>query len=275
MVRTFAGLPLTRPLIMGIINVTPDSFTDGGDYFDAAKAIEHGHRLIDEGANILDIGGESTRPGATPVDPAEEARRVLPVVAALAEVSVPLSIDTRRSAVMKAALDAGATIINDVSALTGDPQSLSVAADSSASVILMHMQGDPGTMEDNPSYNDVVVDVNEYLAARVAACLEGGIDLDRLAVDPGFGFGKTSDQNLAMLDRLQEFSVHDCPVMVGLSRKFGLGKHPKDRLSESLSFAAKALANGAAILRVHDVAETRKALVDGPFGTALKTETNC
>ena len=262
MSRTFAGLPLTRPLIMGIINVTPDSFTDGGDYLDSTKAIDHGYRLIEEGADILDIGGESTRPGAAPVDPGEEIRRVIPVVKSLSDTGIPISIDSRRGQVMTAALEAGAVIINDVSALTGNPKSLSVAAASQASVVLMHMKGDPASMAKHSIYDDVVAEVNAYLAARIATCLQAGINKDRLAVDPGFGFGKTSGQNLTMIDRLNEFTVHECPILVGLSRKFGISKQPKDRLSESLAFAAKALAHGAAIFRVHDVADTRKVLVD-------------
>ena len=169
---------------------------------------------------------------------------------------------------MTAALGAGVRIINDVSALTGDVNSLSVAASSDAAIILMHMKGDPQTMDALARYEDVVTEVNDYLAQRVAACEAAGIDTQRLVVDPGFGFGKTQDQNLDILRRLNEFSIHGLPLMVGLSRKFGLGKNPKDRLAESLSFAAQALENGARIFRVHDVAETRKSLVERPLGNA-------
>jgi len=244
---------------MGIINVTPDSFTDGGDFFDAASAIDHGKKLLDDGANILDIGGESTRPGASPVDPKEEANRVLPVLEGLAKAGAVISIDTRHADVMTSALDAGAVVLNDVSALEGEG-SLRVAAQSDASIVLMHMQGEPATMMANPIYDDVTREVSSYLSERINACVAAGIDKKRLAIDPGFGFGKTRDHNLELIDNLGCLKELDCPILVGLSRKFGKHKNPSERLPESLAVAVKSVLNGAEILRVHDVAETRDAL---------------
>tara|TARA_B100000315_G_scaffold237285_2_gene253926 strand:- start:1135 stop:1935 length:801 start_codon:yes stop_codon:yes gene_type:complete len=257
--RSFANLSLDRPLIMGIVNVTPDSFTDGGEFFDAASAVDHGKKLLDDGADILDIGGESTRPGASPVRSPEEADRVLPVIEGLAKTGAVISIDTRHANVMVSALDAGASILNDVSALTGEG-SLAVAAKSDAAIVLMHMKGEPATMMDNPAYEDVVGEVSNYLGARVAACVAAGIDKARIAIDPGFGFGKTRDHNLELINNLDQLQEHGCPILVGLSRKFGKHKSPKDRLPESLAVAVKSVLNGAEIVRVHDVAETRDAL---------------
>ena len=199
--RRFANLSLDRPLIMGIVNVTPDSFTDGGDFFDADAAIKHGLQLLQEGADILDIGGESTRPGATPVTSDEEAERVLPVITELAKTGTLISIDSRHADVMGKALAAGASILNDVTALEGEG-SLDVAAQSSAPVILMHMKGQPATMMDDPSYEDVVSEVSDYLAQRIEICLAAGIAKERIAIDPGFGFGKTRDQNLQLINNL-------------------------------------------------------------------------
>jgi len=257
--RRFANLSLDRPLIMGIVNVTPDSFTDGGDFFDADAAIKHGLQLLQEGADILDIGGESTRPGATPVTSDEEAERVLPVITELAKTGTLISIDSRHADVMGKALAAGASILNDVTALEGEG-SLDVAAQSSAPVILMHMKGQPATMMDDPSYEDVVSEVSDYLAQRIEICLAAGIAKERIAIDPGFGFGKTRDQNLQLINNLDRLVELGCPVLVGLSRKFGKHKEPKNRLPESLAVAIKSVINGAEIVRVHDVAETRDAL---------------
>ncbi len=258
--RSFANLPLDRPLIMGIINVTPDSFTDGGDFFDSNSAIEHGKKLLENGADILDIGGESTRPGALPVSINEEIRRVLPVVSELAGSGAVISIDTRHSDVMKKALELGATVLNDVTALEGE-ESLDVASNSNASIVLMHMKGTPQTMMDDPKYGDVVLEVSNYLGLRISACLAAGISIERIAIDPGIGFGKTPAQNLTLIDNLNYLEKHQCPILVGLSRKFGKYKPPKERLPESLALAIKSVINGANILRVHDVKETRAALL--------------
>lgn len=249
---------------MGIVNVTPDSFSEAGETFSHDAAIARGLRLVDEGADIVDVGGESTRPGATPVTPAEEVRRVEPVVRELAARGAIVSIDTRHAAVMKAALAAGARIINDVSALAGDAESIAVAAGSDADLVLMHMPGDPLTMRAHrDDYDDVVEDVLSYLEARVAVCEAAGIARSRIAVDPGFGFGKHPADNLRLLDELRRFREIGCPVLVGLSRKFGKGKTPADRLSESLDLARRAVANGADIVRAHDVAETVAVLGAG------------
>ncbi len=250
---------------MGIINVTPDSFSDGGEAFAAPAAIARGRAMAEAGAEILDVGGESTRPGAEPVPVDVELDRVLPVVRALAEDGLCVSIDTRHAEVMKAAMEAGARIINDVTALTGDKASLSLAAASSAWVVLMHMRGDPRTMQDEPHYDDAPREVRDYLAERVAACEEAGIPCDRLAVDPGIGFGKTVEHNVAILNRLEELRAIGCPVVLGLSRKSMIARlsrdePPSDRLAGSVAGALAGLARGADIVRVHDVAETRQAL---------------
>jgi dihydropteroate synthase len=261
----FAGLALGRPLIMGIINVTPDSFSDGGEALDAGRALARGRTLADAGADILDVGGESTRPGAEPVSVDDELARVLPVVRGLSEAGFVVSVDTRRARVMEAALDAGAAIINDITALTGDPGSLGVAAARGAPVILVHMQGDPRTMQDEPRYEDAALDVYDYLAGRVAACEAAGVERTRLAVDPGIGFGKTVDHNVRILNRLALYHGLGCALVLGVSRKsfiarLSRGEAPKQRLAGSLAAALAAVAQGAHILRVHDVAETRQAL---------------
>jgi dihydropteroate synthase len=261
----FAGLSLDRPLIMGVINVTPDSFSDGGDAFATESALERGRRLLDEGADILDVGGESTRPGAATVSLDEELSRVLPVVGELAGQGAVVSIDTRHAPVMEAAVAAGAAIINDVTALSGDPRSLEVAASTRASVILMHMLGEPGTMQDDPRYDDVAVDIRDYLAARVAACEAAGIERARIAIDPGIGFGKTVRHNVEIINRLSLFGDLGCPVVLGVSRKSFIGRlsgteSPKARVPGSLAAALAGVARGARIVRVHDVAETRQAL---------------
>jgi dihydropteroate synthase len=261
----WAGLRLDRPLLMGIINVTPDSFSDGGEFAGEA-AVEHGRRLLDAGADLLDIGGESTRPGAAPVGPEEERRRVESVIRRLAEAGAVVSIDTRHAATMECALAAGARIINDVTALTGDPASLGVAARSGAPVILMHMQGDPQTMQRDPVYAAAPLDVLEYLEARIAACAAVGIDASRIVVDPGIGFGKRLRHNLQILARLSLLHLTGSAILLGASRKSFIssavarGETPKERLPGSLAAALGALGQGVQLLRVHDVAETWQAI---------------
>jgi dihydropteroate synthase len=261
----WAGLSLDRTRVMGVLNVTPDSFSDGGAYLDPARAIAHGRALLEAGADILDIGGESTRPGAEPVAPEEELRRVLPVVCAFAEAGALVSIDTRHAAVMEPALASGARIVNDVTALAGDPLSLEVVRRSDAAVVLMHMGGDPRTMQRDPRYDDVTLDVLDHLDARIAACEAAGIARERIAVDPGIGFGKTLAHNLVLLARLAAFHGLGAAVLVGVSRKSFIakasrGEVPEARLPGSLAAALAGVGQGAQLLRVHDVAETRQAL---------------
>lgn len=263
--RSFAGLDLTHPLIMGIINVTPDSFSDGGDAYQSDDAIARGLALIEQGADILDVGGESTRPGAEPVSESEEIARVLPVISALTDTGAVVSIDTRHAAVMQAAIAAGAIIVNDVTALTGDARSLDVVANSGVSLVLMHMQGTPETMQRDPHYNDVVGDVIAHLDAQVTACVERGVPRAEIAVDPGIGFGKNIDHNLELLKSLEAFQVLDCPLVLGVSRKsmiarLSRGEDPKDRMAGSIAAALAGIVRGADIIRVHDVAETCQAI---------------
>lgn len=256
-------LSLAKPLLMGIVNVTPDSFSDGGQQASRESAIAHARRLIDEGADIIDIGGESTRPGAEPVALDEERRRVLPVIEALAGCGVPLSIDTRKPALMSEAIAAGASVVNDIDALESE-QALEVVARSAAAVCLMHKQGDPQTMQQNPRYEDVVREVGEYLARRIDAAERAGIARERIVVDPGFGFGKTYDHNLALLRALPELLKLGVPVLAGLSRKAMLGRitgrAAGDRVYASVAAALFAAERGASILRVHDVTASRDAL---------------
>ena len=261
----FGFLPGRRPLLMGVVNVTPDSFSDGGLFASSSSAIAQGRRLAEEGADILDIGGESTRPGSEPVPEDEELRRVLPVVEALAADGHVVSVDTRRAGVMRACLAAGARIANDVTALAGDGESLAVAAEAGAAVVLMHMQGEPRTMQADPRYDDVVREVHGFLAGRVAACEAAGIPRARICIDPGIGFGKTVEHNLALLRGLGDLRVEGCALLVGASRKGFIGKLSRGedtsrRLPGSLAVALHAASAGADILRVHDVAETRQAL---------------
>jgi len=241
---------------MGVVNITPDSFSDGGRYFDAKAAVAHARQLMAEGADLVDIGGESTRPGAAAVTEQEELGRVLPVVEALQDI--PVSVDTRRPSVMRAVLKAGASMINDVDALAA-PGALEAVAASTCAVCLMHKKGDPATMQRDPHYDDVVVEVKSFLNYRVNEVIKSGIDVRRLIVDPGFGFGKTADHNLVLLGHLRELS--DLPILAGLSRKSTLGKltgRPVgERLAGSLAMALLALQAGARMLRVHDVKETR------------------
>ena len=257
------SLDLSRPLIMGVVNVTPDSFSDGGLHAEAKAAVAHARRLIDEGADILDIGGESTRPGAAPVTLDEERRRVLPLLESLAGGSVPISVDTRKPQLMREAVAAGAAMVNDVTALSA-PGALDAVAKAPVAVCLMHMQGDPGTMQANPSYQDVVREVRSYLAGRVAAAEAAGIARDRIVVDPGFGFGKTVEHNLSLLRALAEFRTMGVALLAGLSRKAMLGRltgrEPLERVHASVAAALLAVQNGAQIVRVHDVAATRDAL---------------
>lgn len=258
-------LILDRPRIMGVINVTPDSFSDGGSFVDAQAAIAHGLRLIDEGADLLDIGGESTRPGAGAVPVDVELARVIPVIEALAGRStVPISVDTSQPQVMRAAVAAGAGLINDVRALRL-PGALDAAADSGAAICLMHMQGEPGSMQQQPEYDDLVGEVQRFLTDRILACQFAGIDKKRLLIDPGFGFGKTLTHNLELLGRLTQLRVLGCPLLVGLSRKRTIGTltgrdSPQERIHGSVAAALIAVQQGAIIVRVHDVAATRDAL---------------
>ena len=257
------SLALDRPLVMGIVNVTPDSFFDGGRHADAREAVAHALRLVDEGADLVDIGGESSRPGAAPVSADEELARVLPVLEGLAGLPVPISVDTTRPEVMREALARGATMINDITALAA-PGAVESVAWSGAAVCLMHMQGEPRTMQINPVYDDVVAEVRDFLAARAAACVAAGIAPERIVVDPGFSFGKKTAHNLRLLAHLDAVAALGYPVLVGLSRKSSLGRitgeTPEDRLPASVTGALLAVQRGARIVRAHDVAATRDAL---------------
>ncbi len=254
------------PEIMGVVNVTPDSFSDGGQFFDAQAAIDHGLRLEDEGADILDIGGESTRPGSDTVSVDDELKRVLPVIEGLkGRVNAKISLDTRKAEVMRQGVEAGVDIINDVSALTYDEDSLAVAAGSGLPVVLMHAQGDPKTMQVEPRYEDVTGEIYDYLRTRISVCNEAGISNDRIIVDPGIGFGKRLEHNLEIIRNLKAFQTLGVPLLFGASRKSMISmisgeKDPMKRLPGSLALAVKAMDGGAAIIRVHDVAETRQAL---------------
>ena len=255
-----------RPLVMGIVNVTPDSFSDGGRFFSHQAAIEHALRLADEGAEILDLGGESTRPGAPPVEAAEQLRRVLPVIDTLSRrTAVPISIDTRSAEVAREAIAAGAQIINDITGLSGDPAMIDVAAQSQAGVCAMHMQGTPQTMQDDPRYEDVVQEVRQYLAARRDALAAAGISPGRIALDPGIGFGKRTVHNLALLSNAWRLHELGCPVLVGHSRKGFLhkviGDPQADPLYGTIGVALALARQGVQILRVHDVAPVRQALL--------------
>jgi dihydropteroate synthase len=256
-------LPLDRPLIMGIVNLTPDSFSGDGVGNDAARAIDHARHQLEAGADILDLGAESTRPGAPPVAAEDELARLLPVLRALRDAPVPLSVDTMKPAVMRAALAEGAAMINDIRAL-GEPGALEAVAASDAAVCLMHMQNDPRTMQQAPHYLDVVAEVGGYLEERARACELAGIGHDRIVLDPGFGFGKTPEHNLALLRALPELALRGFPVLAGISRKSMLGaitgRPVEQRVHASVAAALLAVQKGAAIVRVHDVAATRDAL---------------
>lgn len=256
---------LDQPQVMGILNVTPDSFSDGGRFEDPASAVEAGVRMASEGAAILDVGGESTRPGAQQVWAQDEIQRVIPVVERLASSGAAVSIDTRKSEVMTAALQAGARLINDVSALTFDPRSAEIVAAADAPVVLMHHLGSPETMQQDPRYVDVLVEVYVWLEERIAAAEQAGIPRSRILVDPGFGFGKTVAHNLELMNGFALFHSLDCPIVLGASRKRTIGalsgEAPADeRLPGSIAFALKAVEQGAQIVRVHDVRETVQAL---------------
>jgi dihydropteroate synthase len=250
--------------LMGVVNVTPDSFSDGGLYLDPEAAVAHGRALAEAGAEILDVGGESTRPGAEPVGEAEELARVVPVIEGLAGGGAQISIDTSKAAVAAAALEAGAEIVNDVTALRGDPEMAPLCAGRGATVVLMHMLGEPRTMQEDPRYEDVVVDVKGFLAERLEAAMAAGVDEHRVWLDPGIGFGKTGAHNMELLRRLGELRELGRPLVVGTSRKSFIGKvdgSPADqRLGGTIASSVLAAAEGADVLRVHDVAEMRQAL---------------
>ena len=257
-------LDLDEPCVMGVLNVTPDSFSDGGRYADLAAAVARGVAMVEEGAAIIDVGGESTRPGAAAVSVQEELARVIPVIEQLAaRVAVPISVDTSKPAVMSAAIAAGATLVNDVRALR-EPGALDAVARTGAAVCLMHMQGEPRTMQASPAYEDVVAEVRRFLAGRVEACVAAGIARERICVDPGIGFGKLPEHNLALLAGLGRLADPAIPVLVGVSRKslVGIitGRPAAERLAGSVAFAALAASRGAAIIRAHDVAATVDAV---------------
>ncbi len=263
---SICGIPIDRPAIMGVVNVTPDSFSNGGDCADPYAAIARGRALAEAGAEIIDVGGESTRPGSDPVTPETELDRVLPVVGALAADGLAVSIDSRRASVMAAALEAGATLVNDVSALSFDPESLGLVARRGASVVLMHSRGDPKTMQDEPIYGCAPLDVFDYLEARIDACLAAGMARSSIIVDPGIGFGKSPiGHNIEILQRLGLLHGLGCPLLLGVSRKSFIDRlagagEPKQRLPGSLAAGLAGLDKGVQLLRVHDVAETVQAL---------------
>lgn len=264
-------LDLSTPIVMGILNVTPDSFSDGGRFSSFSRAIDHAMAMIEAGAGIIDVGGESTRPGAQAVAESDEIRRVVPIVESLAALtSVPVSVDTSKAGVIRAALRAGAAMINDVRALR-DEDALEAAAEGSSAVCLMHMQGEPRTMQADPQYLDVVAEVRDFLKERVAACEAAGITRDRIVVDPGIGFGKRVEHNLRLLAALPELAELRLPILIGVSRKSMLGalldRPVEQRLAGGLAVAAAAVLAGASIVRVHDVAETVDAV---KIATALK-----
>jgi dihydropteroate synthase len=258
------ALPLSRPLIMGVINVTPNSFSDGGQFFDRAAAIAQAKRLVDEGADLLDLGGESSRPGAEPVSLEEERRRVLPVLEPIAGLGVPVSVDTCKPELMREAIAAGAAMINDILGLRA-PGALEAVAGTDCAVCIMHMQGEPRTMQAAPFYHDVVREVADFLAARARAAQAAGVARSRIVIDPGFGFGKTVEHNLALLRELPRLTALGYPVLAGLSRKSLLGRivgrAVEERMPASVAAALLAVQRGAAIVRVHDVAPTRDALL--------------
>ena len=265
MTATFGGLALDRPRVMAIVNVTPDSFSDGGDRRDTTQAIDDGLRFVSDGADMIDVGGESTRPGSSPTPAEEELRRVLPVVAGLAAKNVIVSIDTRRASVARACLDAGARIVNDVSALRDDPELLPLLAKRGAAVVLMHRRGRPENKYEGPPYGDVVEDVRKFLLQRARDCEAAGVARGNIALDPGIGFGKSGVENLALIAGAGHLAEASYPVLIGSSRKGFIGKltgveHPRQRDPASVWLAVEAVRRGAAIVRVHDVAATRQAL---------------
>ena len=257
------SLPLDFPLVMGVVNITPDSFSDGGAFLAPGAAIAQASKLVEEGAAIVDIGAESSRPGAQPVSEEEECARLLPVLKAIRGLPVPISVDTRRAAVMRVALAEGASMINDIEALAG-PGALEAVAAGDCGVCLMHKKGEPATMQADPHYDDVVSEVAEFLSARMAAAQAAGIASERIVIDPGFGFGKTAAHNLELLHNLGRIAALGAPVLAGLSRKATLGRitgrAPGERMVASVTAALLAAQRGATILRVHDVGATRDAL---------------
>ncbi|WP_373049638.1 dihydropteroate synthase [Thalassovita aquimarina] len=261
-----AGLSMDRPQIMGILNVTPDSFSDGGQHDAPEKALLHARAMLGQGADIIDIGGESTRPGAAEVPVDEEIRRTAPVIEAIrGEMSVPISIDTRKEPVARAAVNAGGDLVNDVAGFTFDPGLAPYCATHGLPVCVMHAQGDPETMQQDPRYDDVLLDVYDFLDERVAALEAAGVDRAQIMVDPGIGFGKTVEHNLALLKRIALFHALGCPILLGVSRKkfigtLGNAPEPADRAAGSVAVALAAVAQGVQVLRVHDVFETRSAL---------------
>jgi dihydropteroate synthase len=270
----------TQTLVMGVLNVTPDSFSDGGRYLDVGPAVEHARDMAEAGASIIDVGGESTRPGAEPVSAGEEVRRVLPVICGVRQLAAAftdsndpaaasgrtpyISIDTAKAIVAQKALAAGARIVNDISALRSDERMVDVVCEHGAGVVLMHMQGTPATMQQAPRYDDVVREVGEFLAERIEFAVARGVQKSQIAVDPGIGFGKTVEHNLQLLAQLEQLRALGCPIVVGASRKSFIGtilnREPCERLAGSLAVAAWAVAHGANIIRAHDVAETVDAV---------------
>lgn len=254
---------------MGVLNVTPDSFSDGGLHLDADRAVDAAHAMIGAGADLIDVGGESTRPGAARIDDAEQIRRVIPVIDAIAKTGVTISIDTTRSSVARAALDAGASVVNDISAGREDPQIVALVATRAVPIILMHMQGSPATMQNNPIYTDVVTEVRDHLINRASVLEQAGVKPANILIDPGIGFGKTTTHNLQLLKHLDQLVLADYPVLVGTSRKGFIGKvldqpDPADRLMGTAATVAWSIAKGASIVRVHDVAQMKQvaAMID-------------
>ena len=253
-----------KPIIMGIVNVTPDSFSDGGDNYSVDNAINHGLDLLEQGADILDIGGESTRPNADIVSVNDEIGRVIPVIKGLQGRAKFISIDTRNSLTMKTAIDAGANIVNDVSGLCHDSDSINVVADFGVPICIMHMKGNPKDMQDKPEYNNIINDICSFFDDRIRFCKQSGISQDKIILDPGIGFGKTLEHNLLILNNIQEFAQFDCKIMLGASRKSFIGaicgeEEPKERLGGSVATAIYGSEQGVSIFRVHDVKETRQA----------------
>jgi dihydropteroate synthase len=261
-----AAVPMDRPSVMGILNLTPDSFSDGGDHNAPEQAVAHARQMVAEGADLIDVGGESTRPGASFVPPAQEIARTAPVIKAIrAQLDIPLSIDTRKTEVARAAVAAGAHIVNDVSGFTFDADLAGYCADAGLPVMVKHAQGDPQTMQDAPRYDNVLLDVYDFLEARVEALVAAGVPRAQIIVDPGIGFGKTVQHNLLLLNRLSLFHALGCAILLGVSRKrfigtIGNAPEPKDRAAGSVSVGLRAVADGVQMLRVHDVAQTRSAL---------------
>ncbi|MBS3733379.1 MAG: dihydropteroate synthase [Phycisphaerae bacterium] len=269
-----------RDVVIGVLNVTPDSFSDAGEFLDPASARHHARRLVDDGADAIDVGAESTRPGAARISAGEQIARLREVLPAVCATGLPVSIDTTRAAVAEAALDAGATIVNDVSAGRDDPDLLPLAARREAVVVLMHMLGEPNTMQRNPHYDDVVVEVRDFLYERMAAAEAAGVPLDRIVVDPGIGFGKRLEHNLALLKRIDVLAALGAPVLVGPSRKSFIGElsgesQPTDRVAGTLAACLEARRGGARLFRVHDVKALRQALtVTAAIETARQTQTS-